>query len=97
MKNIEAKEDDYFETKNVKIMNFMGHGFKEIDYSSRGFCFNYEIRDYFQNGERFRDLNMSDEELYILMKYAGQTAGMEEGKELEEMKIRHSFLLVQIE
>lgn len=50
-----------------------------------------------RHGPLMKDMLMTDEEISVLLRYSMQIAGLEDEGDVNKAKIKHAFLLAQIE
>ena len=67
----EAKLHGYKESKLRAMMDYLQESFMQIDQQTRGYCYGWEIMEYFRNnGSMFSGFIASGQELSALVRFA---------------------------
>lgn len=65
-----AGEVGFKETRLIRIMDYLGSSFAQIDSKKRGYFYIWEFNDYLKNGPKMKGLKLNDEEFNVLQRYA---------------------------
>eukprot|EP00347_Sterkiella_histriomuscorum_P022899 403336739 len=98
---VEADQYGYFEQKLRSMIDYVSQAFEHVDFKITGYFYGWELKDYMTNEPNglFQSLNITSDEMDAFLRFSTQIAGIDthEKDNILSVKIRHSFLLAQLE
>ncbi|CDW73821.1 UNKNOWN [Stylonychia lemnae] len=97
----EAEKYGYFEKKLRLMIDYIANAFDQIDLKQTGHFYCWELKDYLINEKHglLFGIDLTDEEVDAFIFYAAKVTGIDfaEKDNILSVKIKHSFLLAQLE